>query len=410
MAEDLHAGRSPQGDRPALRYRDLVSSELDTIHSTASTLLGHHVFAGNQPDDFAIGGMAAVAPRVLLLGLGLGGSIRSILAANPSAQITAVDISAETLKLSRAVHQLYFPAVQYDDLVADVQNITSVLGGNFDAILIDVYDDEGYPAFITDQHFWAEAQKLRRTESSVVMVNTWGLPTHLGWLANALIQREIAAAMQVQFGDIYALPHRRNVTLSTTLPIGRHARAVSPGSSTTRSRIDQLSLELLHARAALAQSVGRVQRSAVGAEPKRSKKALNELMTALWIPSLRQAFELAAAAGQRPTSVTELVSDPIAVSELATRARGDLQFFLPNVASNWLHQYGCMPEWFYTATKTCATRLIAADPQQFTLGWLTQYVALLTKCPVGLEFGAELERWVTEGERIVSILKGKVEQ
>ncbi|WP_431277628.1 hypothetical protein [Leifsonia poae] len=407
MAESFEGGRPRSSGRLPVRYSDLTSTDLDTFHSSASTVLGHHAFAGNQPDDFAISGNSGQSPRVLMLGLGLGGSIRSILAANPAARITALDFSTETTALCAALHANYFPNVHFETIVANAREFAEHVEGAFDAICVDLYDDLGYPEFVLLAEFWADVASFIAPVSGFVMANAWGLPTHLGWSENSEAQFAVAGAMQSALGPIRALPHRRNVTVFSGDVAFPMSRRVAPIES-LHSRIDMLQIRLLRLRAVLARQVEGLEQPRVVSETARTKVHLNTLMNELWHPALQRLFSAAAVGGITPASVFELVANPSSVAAAVHRARGDLQLFLPNVASNWIHQYGGLPLWYRDATEATYEDQIQRDLGMFVLGWLTQYVALLIKCPIGLEYTQDLAGWTDLADEVLTAVEGKV--
>ncbi len=343
-----------------------------------------------------------------MLGLGLGGSIRSILAANPAASITALDFSSDTTRLCTALHANYFPEVRFETIVADARRFTEHVEGAFDAICIDLYDDLGYPEFVFSVDFWAQVASVSSPVDGVVMTNAWGLPTHLGWSEHSEAQSAIAHGMRAALGPIRALPHRRNVTMiSGDVAVPTELR-ITPSCESLRSRIDMLQIRLLRLRAKLALPVEGLTSRAAISEAARTKAHSNSQMNELWRPALQRLSAAAAIGGVAPASISELVAHPSSVAAAVHGARGDLRLFLPNVASNWIHQYGVLPLWYREATEATYEDQIHADPSMFVLGWLTQYVALLIKCPLGLEHSQDLATWTDLADDVLTTVEGKV--
>jgi hypothetical protein len=125
-------------------------------------------------------------------------------------------------------------------------------------------------------------------------------------------------------------------------------------------------------------------------------------MASRWEPFLKELFANVNDAPHPPSSVAALVSDPEALVATARGATGDQRHFLPNIASNWIHQYGVLPTWFLEATASHYRTLAELDVACFVQSWLTQFIALLVKCPPGLEDVAELPRWVGLGSQIIA--------
>ena len=114
--------------------------------------------------------------------------------------------------------------------------------------------------------------------------------------------------------------------------------------------------------------------------------------------------------GRSYATLGEIIGDDAAVDAIASRATQGLHYFLPNVASNWIHQHGVMPEWYRRATMRNFSTMIEADRAQFVLGWFTQYVAILLKCPPGLESSVDLLEWVSLAEDVLVTLEMKEQE
>ncbi|MFE5792803.1 methyltransferase domain-containing protein [Streptomyces sp. NPDC056503] len=179
--------------------------------STSATLLaGDRVFVGNQPDDFAVGPLVGPADEVCVLGLGYGGSLRPLLAASPTSRVTAVDLDPGMATVTRALFRQHFPQAEFRTEVADA---ATFLDGDrrFDLVLIDVYAGESYPSFILDADFWQRVHRV--TRGGTVLLNAWGLPSHLDPFSPPSPQHTLATLLAPLWPHARYLPCRRNMTV-----------------------------------------------------------------------------------------------------------------------------------------------------------------------------------------------------
>lgn len=180
--------------------------------STSATLLsGDRVFVGNQPDDFAAGSMAGPAEEVCVLGLGYGGSLRPVLAVSPRSRVTAVDLDADMATVTGALFRQHFPGVGFRTVVADA---AAFLDGSrsFDLVLVDVYAGESYPGFLLTGEFWDRVREAV-APGGTVLVNAWGLPSHLRPLTPPSPQAALADLLAPRWNHARYLSCRRNMTV-----------------------------------------------------------------------------------------------------------------------------------------------------------------------------------------------------
>ncbi|MEU9091587.1 hypothetical protein [Streptomyces sp. NPDC048428] len=180
--------------------------------STSATLLaGDRVFVGNQPDDFAVGPLSGPADEVCVLGLGYGGSLRPLLTASPTSRVTAVDLDPDMVTVTRALFQQHFPQAEFRTEVADAATFLDG-GRRYDLLLIDVYAGESYPSFVLDAAFW-RCVRGAVTAGGTVLLNAWGLPSHLDPFSPPSPQHTLAALLAPLWPQARYLPCRRNMTV-----------------------------------------------------------------------------------------------------------------------------------------------------------------------------------------------------
>lgn len=163
-------------------------------------------------------GLARGARRYLILGSALGGAAAAILAADPQAQVTAVEIDPLVTELARRlVPPLSGPRVRH--VVEDARLFLREDTGVYDYIIVDVFSGEQLPAHCVTQEFFALAH-ARLAPGGVLQINTnlWdfqvltGLepsapPIPVHHVQSALLRVGFASLFQSDFfenGHLYA--------------------------------------------------------------------------------------------------------------------------------------------------------------------------------------------------------------
>ncbi|MFS0593219.1 hypothetical protein AB1L05_16680 [Cytobacillus horneckiae] len=190
----------------------LYSSRELLLNSIESLISSDRIFVGNQPDDFGIGGVISSGNKVLMLGLGFGGSIRPLISTIEDVQITAIDSDLNILNACSAIMNSYFPLLKNIKYIhGDATNFENYTLEKFDLICIDIYTEKGYPDFIFNDNFWSKVSESL-TKDGKVIVNSWGLPYHLNPLFGNSPQKGIANMLIKNYKSVYSLPYRRNIT------------------------------------------------------------------------------------------------------------------------------------------------------------------------------------------------------
>ncbi|MFI7128044.1 spermidine synthase [Nonomuraea sp. NPDC050153] len=190
---------------------DLYARSNIVVHSQFTTLDGSRVFVGSQPDDFALAGLLAPGSRICMLGTGLGGAIRPILALAPDAGLVCVDADEQMHKMAGLIYARHFPELAVEMHMGDAWQYVRSNEGAFDAVCVDLYGAGGHADFVFDIDFWRDISKAT-TPGGVVLVNAWGLPSHLRPLSGDSPQHEIATLLRRIWEDVRYIPNRRNLT------------------------------------------------------------------------------------------------------------------------------------------------------------------------------------------------------
>lgn len=99
---------------------------------------------------------------VVLLGLGGGEMLRATRRVQPTARLTGVEIDPDVAALARTTFGMEQLGVKI--VVADAQRwVENQLIDSYDAVLVDIYDDNALPAWVTQRMFlWRCELMLRR--------------------------------------------------------------------------------------------------------------------------------------------------------------------------------------------------------------------------------------------------------
>ncbi len=144
---------------------------LNDEHSVATRLEERTGWTGGYYDDFSLGPLLVPAKRALVLGMGAGGSIRSMRATAPAVEIDAVEIDPEVVEAAYR----YF-GVRRDDArlrihVADARPWIARDTGLYDIIHVDLYQGGPYIPFYLNTVEFFRSVRARMAEDGLLMIN-----------------------------------------------------------------------------------------------------------------------------------------------------------------------------------------------------------------------------------------------
>jgi SAM-dependent methyltransferase len=307
---------------------NLYSERRLFFHSNESLLANDRVFTGNQIDDFAIAGLHD-SNRILLLGVGYGGSIRGLLASNPNVQVVAVDINSTSLGTCENLYKEFFPELLsqitfvHDDASRFMKEVEK---NSFDAICIDLYNSGGYPEFILEKDFWNDISNSL-SEDGIILANSWGLPSQLDPLSHSTAQTKMLKLMLQVFPNIKALPSRRNITFlayRTTLNFEYPETLINLNS------LDHIGLKLLFFKALISKNIEDINISNIEENLVYSIKELDNLMYQEWSSLLKDINHIRRKAN---LGVLSQVNDLLNFPEEAQRFTEVALIYQPNIAT-----------------------------------------------------------------------------
>lgn len=366
-------GRSLRRGRPSL-----YSNRFHEFSSLESTLRGNQVFSGDQPDDFAIAGLAGKAPRILILGAGLGSAVRGIIAANPSSSITAVDISSGQIAVLRSLFREYFPEASFQTVHGDAQNLGAAIcpENQFDTICVDLYAGSDYAPFVTHDHWWQEIRESYLAPGGKMLANSWGLPTHMDPLGKNAVQASMYRAMANAMGEVEVHSFRRNLTYASAEITTDNSP--SPGSWSSLKKADQLWLRLLRLRFANPPARRGATLPAVVIPPgdgRGSREHIDLLMNQKWQESISSNKSVLATL--REGSANDAFAERML--EALTSTDKPARDLLPNQWSVEEIQNGEIPTVFLRLSQQIGRQISQFDKPWFIDVWLTQLTSMTLK-------------------------------
>lgn len=191
-------------------FYQTLSERIDTPNTYLDPRL---VFTGNYWDEFGL--TSFFIPdhaRVLMLGVGLGGGIRSLLSSTKAIQLDAVDLDARSIDHCKEIYKKKFPHLVFNSICADAETFIQNKKSEYDFIWIDLYQSDSYCDLNFDPEFMNSIKKALKIDG-VIAVNAYGVPTQFSPLACGSAQSAVAATLKAVFTWVGAIPNRRNQTL-----------------------------------------------------------------------------------------------------------------------------------------------------------------------------------------------------
>jgi spermidine synthase len=131
--------------------------------------------SGFYLDEFALGPVVVPAKKLLVLGMGAGGSIQATKAVAPEIEIDAVEIDPEVVRIAGQFFGLPQNDTKLRVHVADARPwlAESAANSKFDLVQIDLFQGGPYvPFYLTTVEFF-QLVRSRMTEDGVLMVNVY---------------------------------------------------------------------------------------------------------------------------------------------------------------------------------------------------------------------------------------------
>jgi spermidine synthase len=121
--------------------------------------------------------VAALEPRVLILGLGGGGMLREVYSLFPDCTITAIEHDPEMVRITKEL-KYYEPHAEPEIILSDAREALGNLNTPFDLIAIDMFRGAEPSPHLLDTGFW-DALKKVMAPRAIVLVNVAGTREYL---------------------------------------------------------------------------------------------------------------------------------------------------------------------------------------------------------------------------------------
>ncbi|MGE7925939.1 spermidine synthase [Viridibacillus arvi] len=383
---------------------NLYSKKRLFFHTNESLLVNDRVFTGNQIDDFAIAGLQC-PNQILLLGVGYGGAIKGIIASNPDAHVTAVDINAVSLQTCENLYAEFFPELLsqisfiHDDASHFIQNIEK---NSFDAICIDLYHPNGYAEVILEEVFW-ENMNSSLSMDGIILANSWGLPSQLDPLTYSTAQTKMLKLMSRFFPNIKALPSRRNITF---LASKADLRIKYPELSGDLKSLDQIGLKLLFFKAYISKNIDVSQIIDIEDNILYTIEDLDNLMYQEWGKLLNEINHIRIKAHLNPLSqVNDLLDYPDEAqrfTEAALMHRPIIATTIPTLAGGMAFVGNKKLDWYIKWLVEEKSRLMMID-----LEWFVN-IACWQAYQIATNPYAGYEHWVPHLEKLLFTIQSHV--
>ncbi len=172
---------------------------------------------GYYHDDFALGPLLAPSRRLLVLGMGAGGSIAATRAVAPDIEVDAVEIDPEVVEVGRRFFNLRPGEGNLRVHVADARPWLARERKLFDIVHVDLYHGGPYvPFYLATEEFY-QLVRDRMESDSVLMMNIYDVSPHRELLhATIATLRRVFDSVFVQSredGNHITLGFRRAVSL-----------------------------------------------------------------------------------------------------------------------------------------------------------------------------------------------------
>jgi spermidine synthase len=176
------------------------------------------VWTGYCHDDFALGPLLVPARRLLVLGMGAGGSIATARAIAPHLEVDAVEIDPKVVEAAVRFFGLRPAEPQLRIHVADARPWLAQAPDRYELVHIDLYHGGPYiPFYLTTVEFY-RLVRARMSEEGLLMMNVFDASKNreLLFATGATLRRVFPSVAVVSRADknhiVFAFPQARSVT------------------------------------------------------------------------------------------------------------------------------------------------------------------------------------------------------
>ncbi len=152
---EIWRGESVYNEVRVIHYKGYLWLALNDLRHSHTTFKDNSVWSGSYQDVFALGPLLVKQPRLLVLGMGAGGSIRMTRLADPNIQVDAVEIDPLVVKAAQRFFGLPRKASWLHVHIADARPWLERTSATFNLVHVDLYQGGPYiPFYLVTTEFF----------------------------------------------------------------------------------------------------------------------------------------------------------------------------------------------------------------------------------------------------------------
>jgi spermidine synthase len=174
-AYEVWRAESPYNLVRVIRTGGFMWLALNQANYSHTTRKEGALWSGSYQDDFALGPLLVRARRLLVLGMGAGGSIRATRLAAPDVQVDAVEIDPKVVEAAARFFGLRADPAWLRIHVADARPWLARDGATYELVHVDLYHGGPYvPFYLVTEEFF-RLVRARLAPDGLLMMNVYDL-------------------------------------------------------------------------------------------------------------------------------------------------------------------------------------------------------------------------------------------
>ncbi len=156
-----------------IHYKWYLWLALNDLRHSHTTFKDNSIWSGSYQDVFALGPLLVRQPRLLVLGMGAGGSIRMTRLADPGIQVDAVEIDPLVVKAAQRFFGLPQKASWLRVHIADARPWLERTHDRFNLVHVDLYQGGPYIPFYLDTTEFFRLVRAHMSSGGLLMMNVY---------------------------------------------------------------------------------------------------------------------------------------------------------------------------------------------------------------------------------------------
>ena len=213
--------------------RGLVLDQEEALHTAIATGGGP---TGGYWDDFAVGPLLSGGPSVLVLGMGAGASVRAVRAADPAADVDAVEIDPLVVRVA-AERFGVGPGPRLRVHVGDARRFLAAADRAWDVVQLDLFrGGPDVPGHLVTREFFALVRDRLRP-GGVAMVNVFDVAPGHPLLAS------VAGTVAAVFPSVFVRSRQETNHVVVAFPDGRDGGGLRAALAASRPAVAGIAAE-----------------------------------------------------------------------------------------------------------------------------------------------------------------------